>query len=102
MKKPNRIYRKLGGKRSRAGQAFAKARHPIIALRDAFGFDKVARDAAENFVGMTASKRTFQMVMATVSTWGKSYRGPQLSWLFRRLNTPAALPKAAQPKAEPE
>jgi hypothetical protein len=85
MKKPNKLYRKLGGRRSRAGQAFAAARHPVTALRDAFGRDLVARDAAESF-SMVACKRGFQLVMATLSSWGLNYRGPKLSWLFRNLN----------------
>lgn len=87
MKKPNILYKKLGGKRSRAGQAFAIARHPILALRDAFGRDRTARDAAENFSGMVACKRGYQLVMATIAAWGRSYNGPKLSWMFRTLNS---------------
>ena len=88
MKKPNKIYRKLGGKRSRAGQAFAVARHPVLALRNAFGRDRVARDAAENFAESAVSKHALQKVMATVAAWGETYHGPRLNWIFRTLNTP--------------
>lgn len=87
MKKPNKIYRKLGGRRSIAGAAFAAVRHPVRSLRQAFGRDLVARDAAENFSGMVECKYGFQLVWATLRAWNKSYRGPKLSFLLAAMNS---------------
>ncbi len=75
MKKPNKLYRKLGGKRSFAGAAFAAVRHPKRSLRSAFGRDLIARDAAESFDGMEASKVGFQKVFAVLAKWNKPYKG---------------------------
>ena len=100
MKKPNQLYRKLGGKRSAAGAAFSAVRHPVRSLRSAFGWDVAARDVAENF-NMDASRHGFQLVMATLKTWGKKYKGPGLSWMFRMLSsTPRVrqLPNANKPE----
>ncbi len=85
MKKPNKIYRKLGGKRSRLGSAFAAVFSPKRALRDAFGRDRVARDAAENFA-MDESKHGIRMVLATLKSWNAIYRGPRVSAIFSALN----------------
>lgn len=86
MKKPNKLYRRLGGKRSFAGAAFAAVRHPKRSLRSAFGRDLIARDAAESFEGMEASKVGFQKVFAILKIWNSSYKGPRISGLFSMLN----------------
>ncbi len=87
MKKPHKLYRKLGGKRSAAGLAFAVARHPVRSLRSMFGWDIAARDAADNF-NLAPCRHAYQLVMATLNSWGKSYRGPKISWMFRMLSAP--------------
>ncbi|MFA7276202.1 MAG: hypothetical protein WC043_05310 [Pseudobdellovibrionaceae bacterium] len=87
MRKPNKTYRFLGGSRSRFGRAFRSAQAPIRSLRLSFGRDTVARDAAES-LPMDACRRGFQLVMATLRSWGSHYRGPRLSTLFRSLNRP--------------
>jgi hypothetical protein len=81
MKKPNKIYKKLGGKRSAAGSAFAMSCHPVRSLRSAFGFDAAAKNVAEGY-NLGPCKHAYQLVMATLKSWGKSYRGPKLSWMF--------------------
>lgn len=85
MKKPNKIYRKLGGRRSAAGSAFAAARHPVRSLRSVFGWDKAAQDVAEG-LNIGPTRHAFQMVMSTIKTWSKSYRGPKLSFMFSLLS----------------
>jgi hypothetical protein len=76
----------LGGRKSRAGAAFAAVRHPMRSLRQAFGRDLVARDAAENFTGMSECKYGFQLVFATLNAWNRTYRGPRISSLFAAMN----------------
>ncbi len=87
MKKPNKIYRSLGGKRNAAGAAFAVARHPFRALRSVFGYDTAARTAAES-LNMDPTREGIQRVLAILKTWGKSYRAPKLSWVFSMLSAP--------------
>ncbi|OFW87445.1 MAG: hypothetical protein A3J37_02380 [Alphaproteobacteria bacterium RIFCSPHIGHO2_12_FULL_45_9] len=99
MKKPNKLYRKLGGRRSTAGAAFAIARHPVRSLRSVFGWDVSAKDVAEGF-NVAPSKHAYQMVMKTLETWSKSYRGPKLSWMFRMLSTPQSRKTLIAPKPE--
>lgn len=99
MKKPNKIYRKLGGKRSTAGAAFAISCYPLRSLRQAFGWDKAAGDAAEN-LNIGPCKHGYQLVMATVKGWGKNYRGPKLSWMFRMMSTTQPKRISNDPKPE--
>jgi|GEM_PF-3593337 len=86
MKKPNQFYKKLGGKRSKLGVAMATAFHPVRSLRAAFGYDKAANDAAQAY-NLGPCLHAYQLVMATIRSWGKTYRGPKLSFLFS-LTTP--------------
>ncbi len=99
MKKPNKLYRKLGGRKSPAGAAFAVACHPVRSLRSIFGWDISAKDVAEGF-NIAPSKHAYQMVMKTLESWSKSYRGPKLSWMFRMLSTPQPKKNLAAPKPE--
>jgi hypothetical protein len=84
MKKPHKLYRSLGGKRSTAGAAFAMTFHPVRTLRSAFGWDRAANDIAEGF-NMAPTRHAFQLVMSTLKSWGQVYKGPKLSWMFRML-----------------
>lgn len=99
MRKPNKLYRKLGGKRSAAGVAFAVARHPVRSLRSVFGWDVSAKDIAEGF-NVAPSKHAYQMVMATLQSWSRTYRGPKLSWMFKMLSTSQPKKMTAAPKPE--
>lgn len=98
MKKPNKLYRQLGGSRTLAGATFAAVHHPRKSLRSAFaavrrkslrevfGFnDPAGRDAAENFAGMDASKRGFQLVFAVLAKWNAPYKG-KMSGLMSLLH----------------
>ena len=99
MKKPNKIYRKLGGKRSTAGAAFAAVRHPALSLRKALGRDLHALDVAEN-IPLAACKHSFQMVMATLKSWGKTYRGSKISRMFSLLSMASSKKNIVAPKLE--
>jgi len=99
MKKPNKLYRKLGGRRSTAGAAFAIACHPVLSLRKAFGRDVHALDASENFA-LAACKHGFQMVMATLKSWGKTYRGSKISRMFSMLAMSSSKKTVITPKLE--
>lgn len=99
MKKPNKLYRKLGGKRSATGAAFAVACHPVRSLRSMFGRDTAAKDAAEGF-NMAPSKHAYQLVMETLGTWKKTYSGPKLSWMFKMWSAPQAKRPMIAPKPE--
>lgn len=99
MKKPNKLYRKLGGRKSAAGNAFAVARHPVRSLRSAFGWDRAANDAAEAY-NIGPCKHAYQLVMATLKSWSKTYSGPKLSWMFKMLSTPQPKRPVSGPKPE--
>lgn len=99
MKKPNKLYRKLGGKRSTAGAAFAVARHPVRSLKSMFWHDVAAKDVAEGF-NLAPSKHAYQLVMETLGGWKKTYHGPKLSWMFKMWSTPQAKRPIAAPKPE--
>ena len=99
MKKPNKLYRKLGGRKSAAGSAFAVACHPVRSLRSMFGLDIAGKDAAEGY-GLGPCKHAFQLVMATLKSWSKAYRGPKLSWMFKMLSTPQPKRPVSGPKPE--
>ena len=101
MKKPNKLYRKLGGHKTAAGHAFASARHPVRSLRHSFGWDRAASDAAEGFnVGFT--KDAFWKVMRVLRSWEKNYRGPKLSGIFRMLTMNHNKPFVNTPKPKPD
>ena len=101
MKKPNKLYRKLGGKRSTAGAAFAAVRHPVRSLRQSFGRDKVAMDAAEGIEG-EFTKNKFWQVLNILEKWKKNYNGPKLSGIFRMWTTPQPRKIINAPKPEME
>lgn len=99
MKKPNKLYRKLGGKRSTAGAAFAVARHPVRSLKSMFWQDTAAKDVAEG-MNVEPSKQAYQRVMQTLAGWKKTYRGPKLSWMFKMWSMPPAKRPMIAPKPE--
>lgn len=99
MKKPNKLYRRLGAKRSAAGAAFAAVRHPVRSLRASFGWDVHAKDIAEG-LNLGPCKHAYQLVMETLGSWKKTYRGPQLSWMFKMWSMPR--PKRPAPAPKPE
>ena len=81
MRKPNRLYRKLGGKRSTAGAAFAVVCHPVRTLKASFGWDRAAQDAAEGI--QENNKSGYWKVQKILQKWGMAYRGPKLSSMFK-------------------
>ena len=101
MKKPNKIYKKLGGKRSTAGAAFAATCRPSRSLRSMFGFDKAAQDVADD-MSRGPCRQAYDMVVTTLKTWSKTYRGPKLSWVFFLLSTPPTkrIPDTRKPELD--
>jgi hypothetical protein len=97
MKKPNKLYRKLGGRRSTAGAAFATVCRPARSLRSMFGFDLLGRDAAE---GIEVSLTGFRKVSQILKGWGDFCRVPKLSTVFRMLNTRPLKSHIPSPKPE--
>lgn len=101
MKTPHKIYKRLRGKKSRAGRAFEAVSHPMRTLRSVFGWDTVARDVAEGY-NLAPSKYNIFRVWAIVKNWGKVYRGPGLSTIFRRLGQISPTRNASTRRLEPD
>lgn len=99
MKSPNKLYRKLGGKRSVAGQAFALTCSPARTLKSMFGRDIAARDAAEAY-NLSPTRENILRVMSVVRHWGRHYKGPSLAWMFRSMS--GHKPRATPPTYKPD
>lgn len=101
MKIASHIYRKLGGNRSRAGRVLAAVSRPRKALRSIFGMDAAAKDVAEG-LNLDPSKHAYGLVTQTLRGWGKNYRGPKLSWMFRFFNQRTPSRPMVTHKPEPD
>lgn len=104
MKTPNEKYKQALSKRnglSRVISFIAAARHPRRALRLMFGFNKDAQNIADD-LNMGPCRQAFDMVVATLKTWKKDYRGPKLSWMFFLLSTPPTkrIPDTRKPELD--
>lgn len=97
MKKPNNTYKKY---RKSGGVSLSSVFHPVRSLKSVFGYDFASRDAAEN-LNMGATREAIQRVVATLKTWGKSYRAPKLSWVFGLLSTPRSTKTVDTRRLEP-
>ncbi len=97
MKKPNKIYRKLGPKTA-AGNAFRNAHYAQApSLRSAFrGVEWVI---AGTFSGATLCKLWVQKLMAAMSAMKVPYKGKRLSTLFAMM---AGVRRAPLPQPNPE
>lgn len=97
MKKPNKIYRKLGPK-TVAGNAFRNAHYAQTpSLRSAFrGVEWVI---AGTFSGATLCKLWVHKLMAAMAVMKVPYKGKRLSSLFAMM---AGVRRAPLPQPKPE